>query len=70
MVDTTKVESTTSATGENEITTNWFDSVETFEQLEIKKDLLRGIFGYGFEKPSIIQQKGIIPLVKRRDTIA
>lgn len=25
---------------------------------------------FGFEKPSIIQQKGIIPVVSKRDTIA
>jgi translation initiation factor 4A len=25
--------------------------------------------GYGFEKPSIIQQKGILPLIKKSDTI-
>jgi superfamily II DNA/RNA helicase len=28
------------------------------------------LLGYGFEKPSIIQQKGIIPIIKNRDTIA
>jgi translation initiation factor 4A len=26
--------------------------------------------GYGFEKPSIIQQRGILPLIKRTDTVA
>jgi len=32
--------------------------------------LLRGIYAYGFEKPSGIQQRAIIPLCKRRDIIA
>jgi len=32
--------------------------------------LLRGIYSYGFEKPSAIQQKGIRPIVLGRDTIA
>lgn len=33
-------------------------------------DLLRGIYSYGFEKPSAIQQRSIRPLVDMRDTIA
>ena len=34
--------------------------VETFadfDSMGLKESLLRGIYGYGFEKPSIIQQK-------------
>ncbi len=58
--------------------TNWTESVDTFDDLGIKEELLRGIYGikyfyfkgYGYEKPSIIQQKGILPLLKGRDTIA
>jgi ATP-dependent RNA helicase len=33
-------------------------------------DLLRGIFAYGFEKPSAIQQRAILPIVAGRDLIA
>merc|ERR1712168_109220 len=33
-------------------------------------DLLRGIYAYGFEKPSAIQQRAIRPIVKGRDVIA
>jgi translation initiation factor 4A len=49
---------------------NWTEVVESFEDMKLKKDLLRGIFGYGFVKPSSIQQRGIMPLVMKRDTIA
>lgn len=49
---------------------NWTEVVETFEDLKLKKDLLRGIFGKGFVKPSAIQQKGIKPLILKKDTIA
>ena len=49
---------------------NWDESVETFDELNLKKDLLRGIYGYGFEKPSHIQQKAILPIIRGRDTIA
>lgn len=49
---------------------NWTEVVENFEDMKLKKDLLRGIFGYGFVKPSTIQQKGIMPLIIKKDTIA
>lgn len=55
---------------ENFLESNWSDSVLKFEELNLKKDLLRGIFGFGFTKPSCIQQKGILPLLKGRDVIA
>ena len=29
---------------------NFDESVETFDELNLKPDLLRGIYGYGFEK--------------------
>jgi translation initiation factor 4A len=49
---------------------NWNDQIEKFEDMGLKKDLLRGIFGYGFETPSVIQQKAITPLTLKRDIIA
>jgi translation initiation factor 4A len=52
------------------VESNWTESVENFEDLNIQEPLLRGIYGYGFEKPSAIQKKGILPLLKGRDTIA
>ena len=42
----------------------------SFDQLEIKENLLRGIYAYGFEKPSIIQHKSIPTLMKGTDIIA
>lgn len=44
--------------------------VDSFEELNLNPDLLRGIYAFGFEKPSIIQQKGIIPVINKKDTIA
>ena len=41
-----------------------------FDQMNLREDLLRGIFAYGFEKPSAIQQRAILPIVKGRDLIA
>ncbi|OWZ75158.1 ATP-dependent RNA helicase FAL1 [Cryptococcus neoformans Bt85] len=42
----------------------------TFEALNLKEDLLRGIYAYNFEKPSAIQQRAIIPIIRGRDVIA
>ena len=53
-----------------EIVSNWEEKVDNFDELGLKEELLRGIYGYGFNKPSPIQQKGILPLLKKRDTIA
>ena len=50
--------------------TNWNESVEKFDDLGLKEEILRGIYGYGFDEPSSIQQKGILPLLQGRDTIA
>lgn len=56
--------------GGQEITTNYDEVHETFDQMSLREDLLRGIFAYGFEKPSAIQQRGIMPMIAGRDTIA
>lgn len=45
-------------------------ALTSFEQMGLKQDLLRGIYNYGFEKPSAIQQRAIVPIVQGRDVIA
>ncbi|PJF16514.1 hypothetical protein PSACC_03721 [Paramicrosporidium saccamoebae] len=42
----------------------------TFDALALKEDLLRGVYGYGFERPSAIQQRAIVPIIRGRDVIA
>lgn len=44
--------------------------IKSFDQMNLREDLLRGIYAYGFEKPSAIQQRAILPIVKGRDVIA
>ncbi|KAG8218682.1 P-loop containing nucleoside triphosphate hydrolase protein [Butyriboletus roseoflavus] len=44
--------------------------VSTFDDLNLKEDLLRGIYAYNFEKPSAIQQRAILPITQGRDVIA
>ena len=48
---------------ENEEINNW-------ECLDLNTNLLRGIYSYGFEKPSPIQQKAIKPILDGNDVIA
>lgn len=40
------------------------------ESVTLKKSLLRGIYAYGFENPSPIQKKSIIPMTNGKDLIA
>jgi len=42
---------------------------ESFDDYDLDENLLRGIYSYGFEKPSAIQQRGIKPILDGRDTI-
>ncbi|XP_037089873.1 eukaryotic initiation factor 4A-I-like [Pollicipes pollicipes] len=56
--------------GSQTIESNWDEVVDNFDNMNLKEDLLRGIYGYGFEKPSAIQQRAIIPCIKRHDVIA
>ena len=44
--------------------------INTWEDLELPETLLRGIYSYGFERPSPIQQKAIKPIMMGRDIIA
>ena len=45
------------------------DVFPTFESMELREDLLKGVYSYGFERPSAIQQRAIRPLILGRDTI-
>lgn len=56
--------------GDAEISTNYTIVHESFDDMKLRDELLRGIYAYGFEKPSAIQQRAIIPMIMGRDTIA
>lgn len=36
--------------------------IKDFDDMELKEELLRGIYAYGFEKPSKIQQRAVLPI--------
>lgn len=44
--------------------TNWDERVETFDAMGLREELLHGIYSYGYERPSIVQQKCIMPLIR------
>lgn len=44
--------------------------INTWDDLNLKMDLLRGIYAYGFENPSDIQKKAIYPIINENDVIA
>lgn len=46
------------------------EEITDWEQLNLDPRLLRGIFSYGFERPSPIQSKAIKPLIEGKDLIA
>jgi len=52
------------------IESNWNEIADNFDEMNLREDLLRGIYAYGFENPSAIQQRAIIPCFRGRDVIA
>ncbi len=49
----------------NSTFTTWDD-----DNIDFKGKLMRGIYSYGFDKPSNIQQQSIIPMISGKDVIA
>jgi len=43
--------------------------VKSFDDIALREELLRGIYAYGFNKPSAVQQRAILPITKKRDVI-
>ena len=52
------------------IESNWKETVDNFDDMNLKESLLRSIYASGFEKPSAIQQRAIIPWIKGYDVVA
>ena len=42
----------------------------SFDDMNLSDKLLRGVYGYGFERPSEIQKRGIVPMAEGRDILA
>lgn len=46
------------------------EAVSSFDEMGISENIIRGIFSYGFEKPSIIQARAVRPVLTGNDVIA
>ena len=58
------------AIADADIESNWEETIEAFDGMDLPEELLRGIYAYGFEKPSAIQQRAIKPTILGKDLIA
>ena len=45
-------------------------TINKWDEFDLKMELLRGIYSYGFENPSLIQKTAILPIIEKRDVIA
>lgn len=52
------------------MTSSSVDEITNWNDLNIKENLLRGIFSFGFENPSPIQKRAIKPIIEKNDVIA
>jgi superfamily II DNA/RNA helicase len=59
-----------SGANENNNEETVFDLINNWDDLELEPNILRGIYSYGLEKPSPIQQRAIKPIIHGRDVIA
>jgi len=59
-------ECTNGPEGDDDIVQEYKD----FDKMGLSKNLLHGIYSIGFEKPSSIQERAIVPLISGRDIIA
>ena len=68
-----EVNTTATTTANTTEDSNVFDGkiieYQSFDDMNLKIKLLRGIYAYGFEKPSPIQSRAIIPILSKRDVI-
>ena len=69
-VSETSETSETSGEVESMVDENPIVAVQNWDEMNLREDLLRGIYAYGFEEPSDIQKKAIVPMIQKRDILA
>jgi translation initiation factor 4A len=55
---------------DNKIESNNLQEISKWDELDIDVNILRGIYSSGFENPSPIQCKSIVPIINKNDIIA
>lgn len=66
MASKQSIENVGSGGGEVEIE---IPEVDSFDDMGLPESLLRGVYSYGFERPSAVQRKAIVPASSGRDII-
>jgi len=46
------------------------DSYTSFDDMDLDEKILRGVYGYGFETPTEIQARAVVPILQGKDVIA
>jgi translation initiation factor 4A len=59
-----------SETKSDTMSSSKIDVYDSFDTMDLPESLLRGIYSYGFERPSAIQQKAIKPIASGMDVLA
>lgn len=54
----------------SEMASNDVKVFDSFDEMGLEDDLIRGIYSYGFENPSKIQARAIVPMKERHDILA
>ena len=54
----------------DDVTSDSVEVFESFDSMNLPEEILRGVYAFGFEKPSEIQKRGIIPIMQGRDVLA
>ncbi|KAF9870573.1 hypothetical protein CkaCkLH20_11879 [Colletotrichum karsti] len=54
----------------NDFTESKYNKTVSFDDMNLRPELLRGVYAYGFERPSSIQQCAIMPIINGQDVIA
>lgn len=51
-------------------TSEGVEPIGSFDEMGMDENVVRGIYSYGYERPSAIQQRAIMPILQGRDVIA
>ena len=54
----------------DQLSSNEISTINKWDELDLPMNILRGIYAYGFEAPSPIQAKAILPMIQGRDIVA
>lgn len=47
-----------------QIESNYAETIDSFDDMYLKEELVRGIYNHGYERPSAVQQRIVGPVIK------